>query len=142
VGKAFSAIIAIFLMRIAGLAFASVGMAGSVRLMGIRGVVMNKLMLAVVVRFLGAVVVIMVVSVVVPMIVFMFMLMPVVVTVVMFVFMVVIVVMIVSVFMLMVVIMMMLVVVRHFVVSFRECPDVRKTRNLAFPFGEGGSPQG
>ena len=59
-------------MRIAGLAFASVGMAGSVRLMGIRGVVMNKLMLAVVVRFLGAVVVIMVVSVIVPMVVIMF----------------------------------------------------------------------
>jgi hypothetical protein len=75
VSQTFSAIIAVFLMRIAFLAGAFVRMACHMRFMSIGSVVMRKLMLAVVVRFFGSMVMVVIVS--------MIMVMPVVVAVVM-----------------------------------------------------------
>ena len=92
-------------MGIAYIAFTFVRMTVHMRFMGIRSVVMRQLMLAVIVSFLGAVVVVMIVSVVV----FMLMVMSVVVF------------MLMVMLMRMVVLMLMLVVVRHLALSFRSC---------------------
>ena len=107
VSQTFSAIIAIFLMRIAFLAGTFVRMACHMRFMSIGRVMMHQLMLAVVVRFFGSMVMVVIVSMIMSVVMAVSMVMTVIVVVVMSVFMI----MPVVVLMVMIVVMVMLMLV-------------------------------